>query len=138
VTFSTSSDPAAATVPSRVPSSTKVPGGGASTTAATTTVPAPTTTVAANPKAYADALFGYWTRRDHANAVKVASAAVVKRLFLARPWLPSDGWASQGCQTTAGTFTCTWSSPARRFVFQVQSASTGIPLRVVSLRIIHP
>jgi hypothetical protein len=110
----------------------------APTTAATTTVPSPTTTVAANPQAYADALFRYWTRRDHANAVKVASPAVVQRLFLARAWLATDGWVSRGCQPAPGTLSCTWASPARTFVFQVQSAGAGTPLQVVSLRITHP
>jgi hypothetical protein len=127
--FPTSSNPHSG---SSLPSS-KPGGGGAATTAATTTVPAPTTTVAANPQAYADALFRYWTSRDRAHAVKVASAAAVRRLFLARPWLQSDGWTSQGCQTTAGSLYCTWVSPARKFVFQVQSASPGVPLQVVSL-----
>ena len=125
-------DPRVLTAPS-----TKL-GPGGPTTVAATTVPAPTTTVAPNPRAYATALFGYWMRRDRASAFKIASTAVVKKLFLARPWLPSDGWVGQGCQNTAGSLSCTWASPARHFVFQVQSAAAGVPLQVVSLRITHP
>jgi hypothetical protein len=133
VSFSTSTNPDPGIGP---PPSAKLPAG--ATTSVATTVPAPTTTVVANPQAYANALFGYWTRRDHASATKVASLAVVRRLFSARPWVQSDGWVGQGCKSTAGSLYCTWVSPARHFVFQVQSAAGGLPLQVISLRITHP
>jgi hypothetical protein len=103
----------------------------------TSTVPSgPTTTVAPNPAAYSTALFGDWKGGDRDSAGKVATAAVVKELFL-RPWHSADAWVVTGCQGTAGSTYCTWTSPRRRFVMQVRNATGGLPVLIVGMQIFH-
>jgi hypothetical protein len=98
---------------------------------ASTTVPAPTTTIAADPKAYADALYGYWQRRDRESANKIATDEVVSYLF-SRVWRPGDGWTARGCRDAAGSTYCTWIRPKRQLVMQVRNATGALPVLVVA------
>jgi hypothetical protein len=104
-----------------------------SKTSAPTTLPAPTTTVARNPTAYGLALFGDWMRRDRTGANKIATPAVVHKLF-SQIWHAADGWTAQGCSVAAGSTSCAWSHPHRRLVLQVRNATGSLPLLVVGIQ----
>jgi hypothetical protein len=98
---------------------------------ASTTVAAPTTTFAADPKAYANALYGYWQHRDRKNAHKIATPEVVGFLF-SRYWRAGEGWTAKGCLDKAGSTYCTWTSSERQLVMQVRHAAGGLPALVVT------
>jgi hypothetical protein len=112
---------------SRTPSTKKSP---------PTTAPAPTTTIAANPQAYATALFRYWEQRDRDNAAKVATPAVVATMF-GHVWHKGDAWMAQGCKGAAGSTSCTWGKTRRHFVLKVRNPTGGMPPLVVAFEATH-
>ena len=99
-----------------------------------TTIPAPPPGLAKTPTAYATALFNDWIQRDRTDAVRVASADVVKQLF-ARRSRHRDQWIAKGCVAAASGTNCTWTTADRALVLTVHNATASTPIRVVAAQL---